>query len=126
LTVALSRALNIPARYVVGHLPDIAFVDPGSPMDFHAYSEVFLSGRWYTYDARFNVPRIGRVKVACGWDAVDGAFATTYGAAQLTHFEVWAYQIEAGAVMLGDPIDLSKRLDGTLELRGRMSQRGAA
>ena len=126
LTVALCRALNIPARYVVGHLPDIGYVDPGSPMDFHAYSEVYLSGRWYTYDARFNVPRIGRVKVSCGWDAVDGAFATVYGAAQLTAFEVWAYQIESGTVAVGDPIDLSKRLDGTVEVKGLMTQRGAA
>jgi transglutaminase-like putative cysteine protease len=126
LAVALCRALNLPARYVTGHLPDIGFVDPGSPMDFHAYCEVFLSGRWYTYDARFNVPRIGRVKVSCGWDAVDGAFATTYGAAQLSRFEVWAYQIEPGTVTVGDPIDLSKRLDGTLDVRGLVAQRGAA
>ncbi len=95
-------------------------------MDFHAYREVFLSGRWYTYDARFNVPRIGRVKVACGWDAVDGAFATSYGAANLTHFEVWADQIEPGTVALGDPIDLSKRLDGTRDVKGRLAHRGAA
>ena len=126
LTVALCRALNLPARYVTGHLPDIGYVDPGSPMDFHAYSEVFLGGRWHTYDARFNIPRIGRVKVSCGWDAVDGAFATAFGAAQLSQFEVWAYQIEPGTVAVGDPIDLSKRLDGTLEVRGRMTQRGAA
>jgi transglutaminase-like putative cysteine protease len=52
LTVALCRALNLPTRYVTGHLPDIGFVDPGSPMDFHAYCEVFLDGRWFTYDAR--------------------------------------------------------------------------
>ncbi len=124
--VALCRALNIPARYVTGHLPDIGYLDPGSPMDFHAYAEVFLSGRWYTYDARFNVPRIGRVKVSCGLDAVDGAFATTFGAARLTHFEVWAYQIEPGAANVGDPIDLSKRLDGSLEVRGLMARQGAA
>ncbi len=126
LTVALARALNIPARYVVGHLPDIGYLDPGSPMDFHAYAEVFLSERWYTYDARFNVPRIGRIKVACGWDAIDGAFATAYGAPQLSNFEVWAYQVEPGTVNVGDPIDLTKRLDGTMEVRGLMSHRGAA
>jgi transglutaminase-like putative cysteine protease len=126
LTVALCRALNIPARYVTGHLPDIGYIDPGSPMDFHAYSEVYLSGRWYTYDARYNVPRIGRVKVSCGLDAVDGAFSTAYGAAQLTRFEVWAYQIAPGSVTVGDPIDLTKRLDGTLEVKGLMTHQGAA
>lgn len=126
LTIALCRALNLPARYVVGHLPDIGFIDPGSPMDFHAYSEVYLSGQWYTFDARFNVPRIGRIKVSCGYDAVDGAFATTYGAAKLNDFEVWAYQVEPGSVRVGDPVDLSKRLDGTLEVQGRMVRQGAA
>jgi transglutaminase-like putative cysteine protease len=118
LTIALCRALNLPTRYVTGHLPDIGFVDPGSPMDFHAYCEVFLDGRWFTYDARFNVPRIGRVKVSCGLDGVDGAFATVYGPAKLTFFEVWAYQVPPGEVSVGDPIDLSKRLDGTMEIRG--------
>ena len=122
LTIALCRAVNLPTRYVTGHLPDIGFVDPGSPMDFHAYCEVFLDGRWFTYDARFNVPRIGRVKVSCGLDGVDGAFATVYGPAKLTYFEVWAYQVPPGEVKVGDPIDLTKRLDGTLEVRGLAGQ----
>ncbi len=118
LAIALCRALNLPTRYVTGHLPDIGYLDPGSPMDFHAYFEVYLGGRWFTYDARFNVPRIGRVKVSCGLDAVDGAFATVYGPAKLTFFEVWAYQVPPGEVSVGSPIDLSKRLDGTTEVRG--------
>ncbi|MES1262393.1 MAG: transglutaminase family protein [Acidobacteriota bacterium] len=116
--IALCRTFNLPARYVTGHLPDIGYIDPGSPMDFHAYFEVYLGGRWFTYDARFNVPRIGRIKIACGRDAIEGAFSTIYGAALLSHFEVWAYQIEPGTVSVGDPIDLSKRLDGTLEVKG--------
>jgi transglutaminase-like putative cysteine protease len=122
LTVALCRALNLPARYVTGHLPDIGFIDPGSPMDFHAYAEVFLGGRWFAADARFNVPRIGRVKISHGLDAVDCAFGTSYGQVFLSHFEVWAYQVEAGAVALGDPIDLSLRLDGQEEVRRRRPQ----
>jgi transglutaminase-like putative cysteine protease len=69
-------------------VPDVAFFDPGSPMDFHAYMEVYLGGRWCTFDARFNVPRTGRIKIACGLDAVDGAFSTHYGAARLTYFNV--------------------------------------
>ncbi len=115
--VALCRALNIPARYVTGHLPDIAYVDTGSPMDFHAYFEVYLGGKWFAYDPRYNVPRIGRVKVACGADAVDCAFATIYGPLTLNYFEVWAYQVAPGTVSVGDPIDLSKRLDGDNRLR---------
>jgi len=115
--VALSRCFNIPARYVTGHVPDVAFQDPGSPMDFHAYMEVYIGHRWHNFDARFNVPRIGRVKIAGGLDAVDGAFSTLYGPAALSLFQVWAYQVDPMEVQLGDPIDLSKRLDGTPLLR---------
>src|SRR5271163_3982945 len=116
-TIALCRALNLPARYVTGHLPDIGHVDPGSPMDFHAYSEVYLGGKWHVFDARYNEPRIGRIKIAHGLDAVDCAFATVYGPARLTNFQVWAYQVDPRQVTVGDPIDLSKRLDGVEEIR---------
>lgn len=115
--IALCRAFNLPARYVTGHLPDIGYIDPGTPMDFHAYFEVYLGREWLTFDPRFNVPRIGRVKVAHGADAVDGAFATIYGQASLTYFEVWAYQVNPMQVAVGDPLDLSKRLDGTQNIR---------
>jgi transglutaminase-like putative cysteine protease len=115
--IALCRAFNLPARYVTGHLPDIGYRDPGTPMDFHAYFEVYLGQEWFTFDARYNGPRIGRVKVAQGADAVDGAFATIYGEANLTHFEVWAYQVNPGEVSVGDPINLSKRLDGIQSVR---------
>jgi transglutaminase-like putative cysteine protease len=115
--IALCRTFNLPARYVTGHLPDIGFIDPGTPMDFHAYCEVYLGNEWMTFDPRFNVPRIGRVKVAHGADAVDGAFATIYGEAKLVHFEVWAYQVNPLQVSVGDPIDLSKRLDGVTTVR---------
>jgi transglutaminase-like putative cysteine protease len=115
--IALCRTFNLPARYVTGHLPDIGCIDPGTPMDFHAYCEVYLGNEWVTFDPRFNVPRIGRVKVAHGADAVDGAFATIYGEAKLAHFEVWAYQVNPRQVSVGDPIDLSKRLDGSMTVR---------
>jgi len=81
-------------------------------MDFHAYCEVYLGQEWLTFDARFNIPRIGRIKVAHGADAVDGAFATIYGEASMNHFQIWAYQVSSQNVAVGDPIDLSKRLDG--------------
>lgn len=115
--VALCRTFNIPTRYVTGYVPDVAFLDPGSPMDFHAYMQVYVGHRWHTYDARFNVPRIGRIKIACGLDAVDGAFSTVFGGAQLASFNVWAYQVDPAEVDLNDPVDLSKRLDGTPQLR---------
>ena len=115
--IALCRTFNLPARYVTGYVPDVGFLDPGSPMDFHAYFQVYVGGKWQTFDARFNVPRIGRIKIACGLDAVDGAFSTLYGAATLSFFNVWAYQVDPAEVDLGDPIDMSKRLCGTPELR---------
>jgi transglutaminase-like putative cysteine protease len=117
LALALCRCFNIPARYVTGHLPDVGCWDPGIPMDFHAYFQAYVGQRWNSYDARFNVPRIGRIHVACGFDAVECAFSTLYGAAQLAWFEVWNYQVDPADVNLGDPVDLTKRLDGTPELR---------
>jgi transglutaminase-like putative cysteine protease len=117
VAIAFCRAFNIPARYVTGHLPDIGRLDPGTPMDFHAYFEVFLGHHWSTFDARFNVQRIGRVKVAQGLDAVDGAFSTIYGEVKFKWFEVWAYQVNPAEVSIGDPIDMSKRLDGTIAVR---------
>ena len=117
LAVALSRCFNIPTRYVTGYVPDVGCWDPGSPMDFHAYMQVYVGHRWYTFDARFNEPRIGRINIACGLDAVDGAFSTLFGPANLSWFFVWAYQVDPGEVNLGDPVDMSKRLDGTPTLR---------
>jgi transglutaminase-like putative cysteine protease len=117
VAISLCRCFNLPARYVTGHLPDVACHDPGAPMDFHAYFQVYIGGRWNTYDARFNVARIGRVNIACGFDAVDCAFSTLYGAAILSWFEVWNYQVDPAVVKLGDPVDLAKRLDGETTMR---------
>lgn len=111
LAVALNRTFNLPARYVTGHLPDIGFPDPNNHMDFHAYAEVYVGGHWFTTDARFHVPRIGRIKISCGQDAVDGAFSTIYGGATLSYFQVWAYQVPRGQVGVGDALDFSRRLD---------------
>jgi len=111
LAVALNRTFNLPARYVTGHMPDIGVPDPDNHMDFHAYAEVYVGGHWFTTDARFHVPRIGRIKISCGQDAVDGAFSTIYGGATLSYFQVWAYQVARGTVGVGDPLDFTKRLD---------------
>jgi transglutaminase-like putative cysteine protease len=116
VAIALCRCFDLPTRYVSGHLADIGRKSPGTPMDFHAYFEVYL-GAWLTFDARFNVPRIGRIKVAQGLDASDTAIATAYGEVPLKGFEVWAYQVDPKEVSIGDAVDLSKRLDGTEEIR---------
>jgi transglutaminase-like putative cysteine protease len=88
LAVALCRCMNIPARYCTGYLGDIGVPRDPAPMDFSAWFEVFLGGRWYTFDARHNHPRIGRILIARGRDAADVAISTIFGQAQLTHFSV--------------------------------------
>ena len=98
-------------------MPDIGWQDPGTSMDFHAYMEVFLGGRWQVFDARFNKPRPGRIRISAGYDAVNSAFTTLYGAGRLTGFNVWSYQVDPEEVRVGDPVDLSKRLCGTPEIR---------
>jgi transglutaminase-like putative cysteine protease len=113
VAITLCRAMNIPARYVFGYLPAIGLVDSPTPMDFHAYFEAFLGHEWVTFDARFNERRIGRIKVAHGLDAVDTAFATMYGNSVMSWFEVWTYQVSPYTVNVGDPVDLSKRIDSS-------------
>ena len=95
LSVAFCRAMNIPAAYTFGYLPDIGVEPPDTAMDFHAWFEAYLGGRWYTFDARHNRPRIGRVVVGRGRDAVDVALCTTYGAARLKQMTVWADEMGA-------------------------------
>ncbi|MDF2617554.1 MAG: transglutaminase domain protein [Xanthobacteraceae bacterium] len=94
LAVALCRCLNIPARYVNGHLGDIG-VPAAEPMDFSAWIEVFLDGRWHTFDPRNNTRRIGRVVVARGRDAADVPLVNSFGPHVLTSFRVWTYEVEA-------------------------------
>jgi transglutaminase-like putative cysteine protease len=95
LAISFCRALNIPARYVFGYIPDIGVPRPPAPMDFAAWFEAYLDGRWHTFDARNNAPRVGRVVVGRGRDAVDVALITSFGPLTLTDFEVWARQDEA-------------------------------
>jgi transglutaminase-like putative cysteine protease len=87
LAVTLCRAMNIPARYATGYLGDIG-VPAGGPMDFSAWFEVYLEDRWWTFDARHNVPRVGRVLMATGRDASDVAITTSFGQADLRQFFV--------------------------------------
>jgi transglutaminase-like putative cysteine protease len=88
LAVTLCRALNIPARYATGYLGDIGVPASPDPMDFSAWFEVYLEDRWWTFDARHNHPRIGRVLIATGRDASDVAMTTSFGIANLKHFTV--------------------------------------
>ncbi len=96
LAVTFCRALNIPTRYVFGYLPDIGVPPPDDPMDFCAWMEVYLGGRWWTFDPRNNQPRVGRVLIGRGRDALDVAMVTTYGLATLKQMTVWADEVPAG------------------------------
>jgi transglutaminase-like putative cysteine protease len=88
LAVSLCRCMNIPARYCTGYLGDIGVPADPAPMDFSAWFEVFLGGTWYTFDARHNHPRIGRIVIARGRDAADVAISTVFGPAPLARFKV--------------------------------------
>jgi transglutaminase-like putative cysteine protease len=96
LAVTLCRCLNVPARYCTGYLGDIGVPADPAPMDVSAWFEVYLGGRWYTFDARHNVPRIGRVLVATGRDAADVALTTAFGVNRLAAFRVGTVEV-AGA-----------------------------
>lgn len=93
LAIALCRCMGIPARYATGYLGDIGVPPVAAPMDFSAWFEVYLSGRWFTLDARHDQPRIGRVVMAYGRDAADAALTTSFGPTVLKHFEVWTSEV---------------------------------
>jgi transglutaminase-like putative cysteine protease len=85
LTIALSRAVGIPARLVSVYAPGL------SPMDFHAVAEVHTGERWEVVDATRLAPRSSLVRIATGRDAADTAFAMTLrGGAELRSTEIWA------------------------------------
>jgi transglutaminase-like putative cysteine protease len=92
LAVTLCRALGIPARYVSGYISDIGF-PTDAPGDFSAWFEAYLGGRWRTFDARHNKPRIGRVLMTVGRDATDVALITSFGPHQLEKFEVFCEEM---------------------------------
>ena len=94
LAIAFCRCMNIPARYCTGYLGDMGTPPPYSALDFAAWMEVYIGGRWQTFDPRNNVPRIGRVLIARGRDAADVAIATTFGMNTLESFKVWTDEIE--------------------------------
>ena len=99
LAITFCRLMDIPARYCTGYLGDIG-VPLVEPMDFSAWFEVFLGGRWYAFDARNNMPRIGRVLMARGRDAADVALTTTFGANELNSFSVWAEEVEETLLLI--------------------------
>ena len=100
LAVTLCRCMNIPARYATGYLGDIGVPFDPNPLDFSAWFEVFLDGRWYTFDARHNKRRIGRIVMAYGRDAIDVAISTGFGPSYLRDFTVITEEVQ-GSVSHG-------------------------
>jgi transglutaminase-like putative cysteine protease len=95
LGITLCRALNIPARLVVGY---VHFAEP--PEDFHAVFEAWLDGRWVLFDATRMAPIDRLVRVGTGRDAKDVAFATIFGAVQMTRKELRIEEGDQPAVAL--------------------------
>ena len=93
LAVTLCRCMNIPARYCTGFLGDIGVPRDPAPMDFSAWFEAYIGGNWYTFDARHNHPRIGRIVMARGRDAADVAISTAFGPTKLVRFNVLTEQV---------------------------------
>ncbi len=93
LSIALCRAMNIPARYASGYLGHIGDGVSGATGDFSAWFEVYLDGRWHTFDARYNTPRIGRIVMVRGADASDVAMITSFGNYELNLFKVWTDEL---------------------------------
>jgi transglutaminase-like putative cysteine protease len=107
LAITFCRCMNIPARYCTGYLGDIGVRPDLAPMDFSAWFEVFLDGRWLAFDARQNRPRIGRILIAQGRDAADVAISTSFGAAKLTRFKVITDEL---ALQSNAPADRARSL----------------
>ena len=99
LAITFLRCMNIPARYATGYLGDIGVPPVDCPMDFSAWFEVYLEGQWWTFDARHNKPRIGRVLMARGRDAVDCALTTSFGPTTLEKFFVITDEVKEEAQM---------------------------
>jgi len=95
LAIAFCRCMNIPARYCTGYLGDVGTAPPYGPMDMAAWFEAYIGERWYTFDARNNTPRIGRVLIARGRDACDVALTSTFGPNTLESFKVWTDVVAA-------------------------------
>jgi transglutaminase-like putative cysteine protease len=95
LALTFCRCMGIPARYCTGYMGDIGIPPDPCPMDFSGWFQVYLSGQWYTFDARHNVPRIGRILMATGRDAADVALTTSFGRMDLTKFFVVSDEVVA-------------------------------
>jgi transglutaminase-like putative cysteine protease len=96
LAITLCRCMNIPARYCTGYMGDMDLPALVGDMDFSAWMEAYLDGHWYTFDARHNYPRRGRILMARGRDATDVALTNTFGPVTLSRFRVYTDEDRLG------------------------------
>lgn len=121
LFIALCRAMNFPARYASGYLSDIDAESEGAG-DFCAWAEVFVEGRWYTFDARHNTPRIGRILMVYGRDAADVSMISGFGDHSLTFFKVWTDPVDDTATEEQLLTSLQSRPAGDALVLGKSSK----
>jgi transglutaminase-like putative cysteine protease len=95
LALTFCRCMGIPARYCTGYMGDIGIPPDPEPMDFSGWFQAYLSGQWYTFDARHNHPRIGRILMATGRDAADVALTTSFGRMNLVKFFIVSDEVVA-------------------------------
>jgi transglutaminase-like putative cysteine protease len=98
LAITLCRCMNIPARYCTGYMGDMDLPELVGDMDFSAWMEAYLDGHWYTFDARHNYPRRGRILMARGRDATDVALTNTFGPVTLSRFQVYTDEDRLGMI----------------------------
>ncbi|MGE0687172.1 MAG: transglutaminase family protein [Dehalococcoidia bacterium] len=104
LAATFCRCLNIPTRYCTGYITDIGPIRPFEPNDFAAWIEVFLGGRWHTFDPRNNTRRMGRILMATGRDAADVPLTHMFGAGVLSDFHVWAEEAPPDFTLPAQPL----------------------
>jgi transglutaminase-like putative cysteine protease len=121
LALTFCRCLNIPARYVTGYLGDIGIPPQPFPMDFSGWFEVYLDHRWYTFDARHNTPRIGRIVMARGRDAVDVALTTSFGKTNLSSFRVWTDEVPEASLAQAQAIPPALQMTVSQPLPGPLA-----
>ena len=112
LAIAFCRSLNIPTRYCTGYLGDVGMEPPFPPGDFSAWFEAYLGDRWYPFDPRNHIPRIGKILIARGRDAADVATTTTFGPNKLEKFRVWTDEV-VDLGMLMNKVSTESRLEST-------------
>jgi transglutaminase-like putative cysteine protease len=122
LAITFCRCMNIPARYCTGYLGDMGTPPPYGPMDFAAWFEAYVDGDWHTFDARNNVPRIGRILIARGRDATDVAISNAFGPNTLAGFKVWTDEIHPQATQPGQATQAAQASQAGEMLAGRGPQ----